>query len=291
MKGRMKTLVLYSGHSGTNKTSYYDDWLDAFLHCKYFDIRCRDIIPPYLRMRVPNPSRYEDPEGMPLSRRVSTYQVFYQSYSWFYRHVMSSLVKRGGMWDMSEVEDQDLIILLHSTNADSMLALSLLETYLKNREGKLLIFVGNEYCLMAEKIRFIQNVEADFVASQLPKTAASWLYGDCPKSKLLFMPHGLNSRLYKPYREQHSRKIDIGFIGDRYSPAIGDIERTELIEYFAGDGFGLDMRVDIRIGKNIRLPRDEYVAFLNAIRAQSAHSPGRTTWKKATGHKRKLSHF
>ena len=170
------------------------------------------------------------------------------------------------MWDFSEIANYDLIVLLHSTNADSVLPLSLLESYFKNRKGKLLVFVGNEYCLMPEKINFIKNVEADFVASQLPKDAAMWLYGDCTKSKVLLVPHALNSSVYSAYQDHDQRKIDIGFVGDRYSLAIGDVERTKLIEYFARNDLRKTVNTNIRLGRKIRLPRAKYVKFLNSIR-------------------------
>jgi hypothetical protein len=175
-------------------------------------------------------------------------------------------MRTGVMWDFHEILDYDLIVLLHSTNADSILPLVLLESVFKSRKGKLLIFVGNEYCLMPEKIRFINEVEADYVATQLPEDAARWLYSDCSKSKFLLVPHALNEKVYRPYLKHNHRPIDIGFIGDRYSYAIGDIERTELADYFSQDSLGQKLNTDIRIGRKLRIPRDEYVKFLNATR-------------------------
>jgi hypothetical protein len=176
------------------------------------------------------------------------------------------MMRSGVMWDFSEILNFDLIVLLHSTNADSILPLLLLESYFKSRKGKLLIFVGNEYCLMPEKIGFINEVGVDYVASQLPDDAARWLYSDCPNSKLLLVPHALNEKVYKPYQKQKFRPIEIGFIGDKYSYAIGDIERTELAEYFARNSLRQKLTMDIRIGRKLRIPRDEYVKFLNSTR-------------------------
>jgi hypothetical protein len=238
--------------------------LEAFQHCKYFDVTSRNIVPPYLK--VANPSKYQAPEGISLKRKPTPYQLLYQTYSRFYVPLLNYLIKSKAMWNFSEIANYDLIVLLHSTNADSVLPLSLLESYFKTRKGKLLVFVGNEYCLMPEKIRFINEVEADFVASQLPKEAATWLYANCSKSKILLVPHALNTSAYKAYRDHDQRKIDIGFIGDRYSLAIGDIERTELIEYFLLNDFRPRLEIDIRIGRKLRLPREKYVRFLNSIR-------------------------
>jgi hypothetical protein len=238
--------------------------LEAFQRCHHFDVTSRNIVPPYLK--VANPSKYQAPEGISLKRKSTPYQLLYQTYSRFYVPLLDYLIKSKTMWDFSEIANYDLIVLLHSTNADSVLPLSLLESYFKARKGKLLVFVGNEYCLMPEKINFIKNTDADFIASQLPKDAAMWLYGDCTKSKVLLVPHALNSTAYSAYEDPDQRKIDIGFVGDRYSLAIGDIERTELIEYFATKDFRQQLNIDIRLGRKLRLSREKYVDFLNSIR-------------------------
>ncbi|RLC07279.1 MAG: hypothetical protein DRH43_11840 [Deltaproteobacteria bacterium] len=260
----MKTLILYSSYLGTRKASYYSDWLDAFVRCNYFDITALNIVPSFLK--VPNSSKYQNPRDLHLSRHTTAYQLLYQSYTFFYRRLLPAFIKHHLLPSMRRMREWDLIILLHSTNANSMLALSSIESYLKSRKGKLLIFVGNEYCLMPEKIRFIKNVEADYVASQLPEKAAKWLYEDCTHSRIVLVPHGLNSKIYKPLRDPLSRRVDIGFIGDRYSLAVGDIERTKLAEYFSQNDFWPGMTKDIRIGRKLRLPREEYARFLNTIR-------------------------
>lgn len=223
-----------------------------------------NIVPPYLK--VSNPSKYKNPAGVVLDWKLTPYQVFYRAYSLCYTSLLKLLIRCRASWDFSEMANYDLIILLHSTNADSMLPLTLLQRFFKERKGKLLIFVGNEYCLMPEKIGFIQEVEADFVASQLPERAATWLYGDCSDSKVLLVPHALNEKVYTSRLDNKKRTKDFGFIGDRYSLAIGDIERTKMIEHFAGNDLQPGLVMDIRLGRKLRLPRSEYIKFLNTVR-------------------------
>jgi len=260
----MRVLVLYSSYLGTKKASYYDDWLDAFERCDQIDCEAHNIVPSYLK--VSNPSKFGDKKTPDLRMKTSAYEIFYRTYSWFYTKYLKFLNKNHVLWDLSKIRTCDLIVLLHSTNADSVLALSALENRLKDRKGKLLVLVGNEYCLMPEKISFIQNVEADFIGSQLPRHAADWLYSDCRKSSVLMTPHALNESVYRSLQRPEERRIGIGFIGDRYGPAIGDIERTEMIEYFGRNDFGQGITKDIRMGRKLRLPRDAYVGFLNSIR-------------------------
>ena len=285
----MRTLILYSSYLGTWRASYYNDWLEAFQRFKNFEVTSRNIVPPYLK--VANPSKYKNPEDMSLKREPTVYQFLYQTYSRLYLPLLNYLIKSKAMWDFSEIANYDLIVLLHSTNADSVLPLSLLESYFKNRKGKLLVFVGNEYCLMPEKINFIKSVEADFVASQLPKDAAMWLYGDCTKSKVLLVPHALNSSVYSAYQDHDQRKIDIGFVGDRYSLAIGDVERTKLIEYFARNDLRKTVNTNIRLGRKIRLPRVKYIKFLNSIRGTIGAESGTYYLEKTDNTQRKVEAF
>lgn len=260
----MRTLVLYSNYLGTKKASYYDDWLDAFQSCPHFKVNAQNIVPRYLK--VPNYSRFKKPQGCTIERRKSLYQILYQSYGIFYEPFYKLMTEKDMLWNVSDIHKYELIILLHSTNADSMFPLSVLERYLKNRKGKLLIFIGNEYCLMPEKIRFIKEVEADYIASQLTEEAANWLYSECSNSKVLCIPHALNDKDYQPIKEQRKRCIDIGFIGDMYGFAVGDNERTMFIEAFKNGKYGKDLNKDIRLGRKLRLPRSQYIGFLNSIR-------------------------
>jgi hypothetical protein len=155
-----------------------------------------------------------------------------------------------------------LIIILHSATGDNMSILLKTAEWFKKRLGKLVVFIGNEYNLMADKIKFIRSVEADYVCSQLPFEAACWLYRDCKRSQILVLPHALNPKLYFPDPCSH-RTIDIGFIGHLYHNFIGDMERTNLIQFFQRNGRGLGMSCDIRTQ---RLPREEWAQFLRRCR-------------------------
>ena len=155
-----------------------------------------------------------------------------------------------------------LIVILHSATGDNMSILLKTAEWFKKRRGKLVVFIGNEYNLLADKIKFIRSVEADYVCSQLPFEAACWLYADCSRSKILAIPHALNPKLYSP-DPCSSRKIDIGFIGHLYHTLIGDMERTNLIQFFQWNSKGRGMNCDIRTQ---RLPREKWAQFLKACR-------------------------
>jgi len=160
------------------------------------------------------------------------------------------------------IKQYPLVIILHSAAGDSMSLLRKTTGWFKRRRGKLVVFLGNEYDLLDEKIQFIRSVEADFVCSQLPIETARWLYRDCEPSKILAMPHALNPRIYSP-GSSAARPIDIGFVGDIYHNIIGDRERTNLIEFFQyqGDSFGLECEMRFQ-----RSTRADWAQFLRSCK-------------------------
>jgi spore maturation protein CgeB len=130
---------------------------------------------------------------------------------------------------------------------------------LMHRRGKLLVLFGNEFGLMRRKIDFLRRSRADFVGSQLPATAARWLYVGLA-TQVLNAPAGLNPTLYRP--GSSSRPIDIGFRGDRYrSELIGDQDRARLIEHFTRTGTEQGLVIDIEYR---RIARDRWSAFLRS---------------------------
>lgn len=156
-----------------------------------------------------------------------------------------------------------LIIILHSAASDNLSVLCWAAAYFKERRGKLLVFFGNEYNRMPEKIGFAREVAADYIASQLPRAAAEWLYADCPQSKVLLAPPALNPKLYYP--QGASRPIDIGFRGDLYAYmySLGDIERPEMLRFFAERAEHWGLVKDIEY---VRYPREEWSRLLTACK-------------------------
>ena len=160
--------------------------------------------------------------------------------------------------ELSKLHEYELIVILHSAAGDNLNGLRNATSKFQKRRGKLVVFFGNEYNLIPEKIRFARDVEAEYIASQLPEAAANWLYSDCQHSKILLAPPALNPTLYKPNGSQ--RSIDIGFRGDSYCYSLGDRERTALIVSMKTDAEKWHLNNDIEF---VRYPREEWVKFLN----------------------------
>lgn len=157
----------------------------------------------------------------------------------------------------------ELIVVAHSAAGDDMSILSRAAHWFDRRRAPMVVFIGNEYDILDEKIAFIRSVEAEFVCSQLPLAAATYLYQQCETSRIVEMPHALNPDRYFPIPEV-PRAVDIGFIGDIYWPFVGDRERTELIEWFERHSAARGLRCDIR---RQRVGRDAWCRFLNGCKA------------------------
>ena len=152
----------------------------------------------------------------------------------------------------------DLVVVGHSAAGDDLAVLRRAQRWFDRRRAPMVVFLGNEYDILDDKIAFIRAVEAEFVCSQLPLAAAQYLYRECEKSRIVEMPHALNPRNYRP-RPEVARDIDIGFIGDIYWPFVGDRERTDLIEWFERCGVERGFTCDIR---KTRVERDAWSEFL-----------------------------
>jgi hypothetical protein len=157
----------------------------------------------------------------------------------------------------------DVVVIAHSAAGDDMTVLRKSAASFDRRRGPLVMFIGNEYDILDEKLAFIQKTGAEFICTQLPSEAAQYLYRECAGSRIVEMPHALNPRSY--FKIQNGeRGTDVGFRGDIYWPFVGDRERTDLIEWFEQNGAARGLTVDIQ---RQRVGREEWNVFLNGCRA------------------------
>lgn len=149
-------------------------------------------------------------------------------------------------------------VILHSATGNNMALLRRAVRAFQARTGRLVVFFGNEFSGMDEKIAFARDTGADVIATQLPLPAAHWLYRDCRASTIAPAPAGLNPRIYVPGRGP--RPIDLGFRGDRYRDlSLGDRDRATLIERVGARAARAGLTVDVRYQ---RLPREDWSGFL-----------------------------
>lgn len=175
------------------------------------------------------------------------------------------------------VHDNDLVVALHSCSADTLRFINPLRQALKNRRGRLLVLVGNEYNLpwirLSDKREFLRDVGADWVGTQLPLEAGEWLYGDIG-GIVLPVPHAANELVFRRDKPMDTRPIDLGALSFRYPVYLGDDERNRVYDLFAQLGPASGLRVDI--ANDRRLGRAEWANFLNDCRGTVGSEAG--TW-------------
>ena len=217
----------------TNQMSYYDDWLDAFMFHDDFNAESVDVF------------KLVDPDSIRSTHK--------------------------------KIETYDLIILHHSMTADTIKYIQPYMSALKNRSGKLVVFVGNEVNLitigMAPKIHLLRELRAEIIATQLLQEAGEWLYESCIDSRVLSLPHGLNTRFYQYNGQYSTREIDIGTRSSRYPLTIGDNERNDIIEFFRNsqESFRLDLGSVIN---SERFTRTEWKNFLSNCKSTLSTEAG-----------------
>ena len=142
-------------------------------------------------------------------------------------------------------------------------------SFLKDRKAKVLSFVGNEYSLLKEKKEFLQEIDCDYIASQLPHKAYEFLYSDL-NAQLISAPHALNHHFYTPLK---TKKInDLTFVGAKYPLFIGDQERNLFIDFVSKKTSR--MKNHISIGKNKNLPRHIWRKLLQQSKATMGAEAG-----------------
>ncbi|MEN8237422.1 MAG: glycosyltransferase [Pseudomonadota bacterium] len=189
--------------------------------------------------------------------------------------------RKGDLIDTKKkIQQTELVVLHHSMNGDTLKYLRPFVSALKNRKGKLVSFVGNEINLptigMASKIKILQKLEPEIIATQLLQEAGNWLYADCIKSRVISLPHALNPNAFYPTTDLENRKIDIGTRLGRYGVHVGDNDRNNLIQYFHQNSIKWGLSIDLGLDKKSqkRFNRKEWAQFLNFCKATMSTEAG-----------------
>lgn len=172
----------------------------------------------------------------------------------------------------------ELIILLHSANADNLKYLQNIADCLLDRKGKLVSFVGNEVNIagisMVEKIGLLKKINPDIICTQLLEDTGKWLYSSCFNSKVISIPHALNANIFKPGNLHQYRDSYIGVRSFQYSVHLGDQERTIFFNKIKEISVKKDFPCDISFDPTKRFKRDEWVNFLQNNRGTIATEAG-----------------
>ncbi len=168
--------------------------------------------------------------------------------------------------------EYDYIIFSQTTNSNGF---NLPKNYrlggLRIRKAKLIFFIGNEYKLMHEKIRFLKLNKIEYLCTQLPVKVAHYIYNDIENIKTIAMPPALNLNVFND--KKYNRSIGVGsrwYQGPFY---LGDIDKYILED--ACDIFKkYKTNIDISTDENKRFNRSQWAEFLNKCKFTIASEAG-----------------
>ncbi len=179
---------------------------------------------------------------------------------------------------LKDIVKYELIVLLHSTNADNLSYLNDFLDVLEKRKAILVSFVGNEVNIpntsMKDRISMLKKLEPKYIFTQLLEETGKWLYRDCDKSEVVSIPHALNISSFFPVKKLSDRKIDIGVRSFRYDIHLGDKERSDFFNLMNLKSSKYNLNTDISFDPNKRFNRSEWANFLNSCRGTIATEAG-----------------
>ena len=127
----------------------------------------------------------------------------------------------------------DAIVLLHSVFSNQQKLRGILYWALAACRVPKAYFIGNEYKLMPEKMRFCKQLGISLLVSQSDDDRVLTLYRQALGCEVTCIPNtGIDAAVFKPLRSLRDRPIDIGYRaypGDWY---LGNNEKTEIAEFF-----------------------------------------------------------
>lgn len=172
-------------------------------------------------------------------------------------------------------EKYDAIVLLHSvfSNQQNLRGLAFLALSLC-RVPKA-FFIGNEYKLMPEKMRFCRRLGIDLLISQSNDQRVLSMYRQALGCYVDSVPNtGFDAAIFRPQRALQERCIDIGYRAFEAPWYLGNIEKTEIADLFLEKAREYKLGIDISLDPAKRFNVTDYATFLNNCRGQIGTEAG-----------------
>jgi hypothetical protein len=169
----------------------------------------------------------------------------------------------------------EAVVLLHSVFSNTQVLQGRALERIAGIDAPKVWFIGNEYKLMPEKMRFADELDIALLVSQTMSDRVHELYRERLGCTVVGIPNaGLDPEMFAPTREPEERPIDIGYRAYPGALYLGHDERQRLGDAFveAAPRHGLD--VDISLAAGQRFTEPEWAEFLNSCRGQLGFEAG-----------------
>lgn len=169
----------------------------------------------------------------------------------------------------------DLIVILHSVFSNLQLLPHRLADQLRTRPAPKAFFIGNEYKLMPDKMRFCDRIGISLLISQSLSNEVHELYRQRLRCLVAGIPNtGLDPAVFFPATDPGTRPIDLGYRAADAPLYLGHRERAEIAEFFTANAQKYGLRVDISLNHRDRLDEKGWAAFLNQCKGQLGSEAG-----------------
>lgn len=136
-------------------------------------------------------------------------------------------------------------------------------------------FIGNEYKLMPEKMSFCRKLGVSLLVTQSNDPAVLGAYRTALGCAVACVPNtGLDTSQFFPAQPLRARMIDIGYRSYEAPWYLGNMEKTEIADYFLANASRLGLSIDISMDATKRFDANGYAAFLNSCRGQIGTESG-----------------
>jgi hypothetical protein len=136
-------------------------------------------------------------------------------------------------------------------------------------------FIGNEYKLMPEKMRFAEDTGVSLLVSQLLSPEAHALYRERLGCEVVGIPNtGFDPGIFTPRVAAADRPIDIGYRSFASPLYLGHDERRELAARVGTAAAQRGLSTDISLEPSERFDERGWAGFLNRCRAQIGTEAG-----------------
>lgn len=169
----------------------------------------------------------------------------------------------------------DAIVLLHSMYSNQNELRGPLPWLLGALPQPKAFFIGNEYKGMPEKMSFCRALGITLLISQCNMPAVLDLYRNELGCAVASVPNtGIDESVFMPRTALSERKIDIGYRSFEAPWYLGNMEKTEIADFFLAAAPRYGLRLDISLDPKQRFDAKGYAAFLNTCRAQIGTESG-----------------
>ncbi len=171
--------------------------------------------------------------------------------------------------------DFEAIVILHSVFSNRCFLSDKLVRTLRACPQPKVLFLGNEYKLMPEKMNLCEHLSVALVVSQSHSVVIHHLYRSRLGCQVMNLPNtGLDPEVFFSRKGWRERSIDIGYRAQDAPLYLGHNEKRVLAEYFTTYARRQAMKVDISLDPADRFTEEGWAGFLNECKAQLGAEAG-----------------